>query len=79
MYAEGEYLRFDRGFVYIALVYNVSISLSIYALVRAHLFLVHVGCGSAASCGVAATQRPLVCGRVSTQTCAGALLHSNAG
>jgi hypothetical protein len=34
VYAEGEYLRFDRGFVYIALVYNISISLSIYALVR---------------------------------------------
>ena len=36
-HAEGEYLRFDRGFVYITLVYNFSISLAIYALLLFYL------------------------------------------
>jgi hypothetical protein len=52
MYAEGEYLRFDRGFVYIALVYNTSISLAIYALVCPVLAYYCASCYSSLLCGL---------------------------
>ena len=37
VYGEGHYLSFDRGFVYLSFLYNVSITVAIYALVLFYL------------------------------------------